>query len=163
MEAQSFPILEHHLASAFFMEPASLCRFTDDRSVVEAQAIKEIDEQLQADKERYVFIQAWNSRFKPWLGPQFCFLLTQPQRYVVNGIASKYNVKKTSAYAAATGDSPGRNSAESDAAWPTPDRIKKLRKNISCRFWEQGNCIHGEGCRYSHSGKVSETPKATNS
>ena len=78
--------------------------FATDRPVVEAQAIVEIDSQLMGVNESCVYIPTWKTQFMPWLGAQFVFLLTHPQRYVVSGQVGHYTVRKTAAYAAACND-----------------------------------------------------------
>ena len=78
--------------------------FATDRPVVEAQAIVEIDSQLMGVNESCVYIPTWKTQFMPWLGAQFVFLLTHPQRYVVSGQVGHYTVRKTVAYAAACND-----------------------------------------------------------
>ena len=114
--------------------------FATDRPVVEAQAIVEIDSQLMGVNESCVYIPTWKTQFRPWLGPQFVFLLTHPQRYVVSGHAGKYKVRKTAAYAAACDD-------DLEISSP-PDHIQNLRKQMSCRYWQQGRCTRGDACRY---------------
>ena len=125
-----------------FRRQHSAMSFAYDRPVVEAQAIVEIDNQLQGEKETYVLIRTWNSQFKPWLGPQFFFLLTHPQRYVVNGHAGKFKVRKTAAYAAACND-------DIEIVRP-PAHIQIMRKQMICLYWQQGRCTRGDACRYFH-------------
>ena len=116
--------------------------FATDRPVVEAQAIVEIDSQLMGVNESCVYIPTWKTQFMPWLGAQFVFLLTHPQRYVVSGQVGHYTVRKTVAYAAACNDD--------ITIVPPPSHISDVRKQMKCRYWQKGICTKGDACQFGH-------------
>ena len=126
-----------------------MSRFSfDERSVVEAQALVEIDSQLKPDGPAYVNILDWDWKLKPYLGPFWCFLQTHPQRYECIGNQNKYRVRKTREYTAQAGDDPAMGSEQNDAR--PPPRAIGSRKHIECRYWKQGHCLHGDACHFAH-------------